>query len=112
MSTYNYLSIEEENRLRSKVEAYKLLCIFLAIIAATAIFLSIMFIVDKNKTQENGTNISEYIDLEKIAYDYGHSIYRDRNTNVLYLQIKYNSGELVMTPIINPDGTAKLYEGN
>ena len=96
----------------SKIDNLKILSISLSIITIISIFISIVAISLVDKTvKENRTPTSEYIDLEKIAYDDSNTVYRDRNTNVLYLQIKYSGGK-TMTPILNSDGTAKLYEGD
>lgn len=112
MPRYN-LSIEEENKLYNKINCIKIICIVLFLAVVFLLILSINLLIDRKITSDvSKSDIAEYIDLEEIAYNRGHYIYRDINTDVLYLQIKYNSGELVMTPILNPDGTAKLYEGN
>lgn len=112
MADYKYLSIEEENRLREKVDKYKLGCALLAMAMGASIFLNILFVLEsRGNNASSDISISEYIDLEELGYNHDHTLYRDRNTNVLYLQIKY-SGGIAMIPIINPDGTAKLYEGD
>ena len=116
MTDYKYLSIEEENRLYRKIDNLKILSISLVIITIISIFVAIIALSFIDQTRkENQISISEYIDLEEIAYEYNSTqtyyIYRDKNTNTLYLQIEY-SGGMTMTPIINPDGTAKLYEGD
>ena len=108
----NYLLTKNEYK---KINNLKILSFTLAMLLMFFIPTTILLIVDRNNsTSKNQISISEYIDLEEIAYEYSTSqdyyIYRDKNTNTLYLQIKY-SGGMTMTPIINPDGTAKLYEG-
>lgn len=52
---------------------------------------------------------SKYIDMELVEEYDGYDIYRDTNTNVLYLVVGGYSTSLI-TPILNSDGTPKLYE--
>ena len=51
---------------------------------------------------------NEYISLELIEHDGSCLVYRDRLTNVMYLVIGGYS-QAMMTPILNADGTPKLY---
>ena len=51
---------------------------------------------------------NEYISMELIEQDGMCLIYRDRLTDVMYLVIGGYS-QAMMTPILNADGTPKLY---
>lgn len=56
---------------------------------------------------------SKYVDFEIIASDYaeGWTVCYDKNTKVMYVILDaYQSTG--MTPILNEDGTPKLYEGD
>lgn len=56
---------------------------------------------------------SKYADFEVIASDYaeGWTVCYDKNTKVMYVILDaYQSTG--MTPILNEDGTPKLYEGD
>lgn len=64
----------------------------------------------KNGEDNVGLASSKYCDMEAVEEcDPRVIIYRDKNTNVLYLAVGgYKSFGL--TPILNADGTPKLYE--
>lgn len=110
MSNYNYLSIEEENRLHNKLDKYKFGCILASFGLIISIVLNVLFIIDKRTNNEYSEIIvSEYIDLEEVSDSGNQVLYRDKTTNVLYIKLLPSGG---ITPIINPDGTAKLYEGD
>lgn len=56
---------------------------------------------------------SKYMDLAVVEYDYhnGWTILYDKNTMVMYVILDaYQSTG--MTPILNADGTPRLYEGD
>ena len=71
---------------------------------------------DNNQTiDQYYSDISEYIDLETIAYNVTNigfdRIYYDKNTGVMYYIGSFN-GMQCGFPIYNSDGTLKLYEGD
>lgn len=112
MGKYN-LSIEEENRLYEKIKGARVLCVIFAVIAAFLLFMTITLIHERNmENDEYRSDITDYINLKEVAHDDGYYVYYDKNTKVMYYQIRYNGGEFVMSPILNSDGTAKLYEGD
>ena len=51
---------------------------------------------------------NEYVSMELIKHDGMCLVYRDRLTDVMYLVIGGYSSSM-MTPILNADGTPKLY---
>lgn len=51
---------------------------------------------------------NEYVSMELIKHDGMCLIYRDKLTDVMYLVIGGYSSSM-MTPILNADGTPKLY---
>lgn len=83
-----------------------------------AIFLGLFLIVGftgcnsstAQNCEVNGSRVqSKYIKLTVVEQGDSYFIYRDTNTNVMYLCIGgYNSA--MMTPILNSNGTPKIYK--
>ena len=55
---------------------------------------------------------SEYINLQILEKEQTYVIYRDINTNNLYLELRSNGYSSALTPILESDGTPKKYIGN
>ena len=60
-----------------------------------------------SEINKESRSVKEFIDIECIASDISGRILVDKNTGVLYWEF----GGKKMTPILNTDGTPKLYEG-
>ena len=52
---------------------------------------------------------NEYISLVEVCEDNGCVIAYDKNTNVMYMCV-YGYQKMGISPILNADGTPKLYE--
>ena len=78
------------------------------VVCAIAVFLTAIVLVaagmQKLMDTVNGPNAKPV--LEIVYTDLNYTVLRDTETNVLYAK---TGGE--MTPLINSDGTLKLYEG-
>ena len=65
--------------------------------------------INSEAYKENKKLFESYFDLEVLCEKGGRQICYDKNTNVLYYQKSGNSW-YDLTPILNSDGTPKLYE--
>ena len=68
-----------------------------------------IIINDSERAFAQLTNSNDYFSLEIVERTTDTYILRDRNTDVLYLFINAGHGK-TMCPILNSDGTPKLYE--
>ena len=85
----------------------------LLILILTALLLLFAFGCDGNNSYNDAiANVkyadNEYVSMELIKHDGMCLIYRDKLTDVMYLVIGGYSSSM-MTPILNADGTPKLY---
>jgi hypothetical protein len=100
--------------------------VFITILAgmliAAVIVAAIMFIVRTTPAVSTSTTTSidfdEYIDLVEISSKKASNIvngryviYYDKNTGVMYLETSVSNVQSGITPILNTDGTPKIYEG-
>ena len=53
--------------------------------------------------------ISDYVEFELIEQDTTHTIFRDTQTDVLYVEFKRNGYSSALTVLLNADGTPKTY---
>ena len=79
----------------------------LCIIGLISITGFIAFIIISSIHQSNDLEEKQFIDLQVVTMNGNGTVYYDRNTGVMY----YRVGD-VSFPILNKDGTPKLYLGD
>lgn len=67
---------------------------------------------DIRNQQYEYTIESNYINLQILEKESTYVIYRDTNTDNLYLELRANGYSSALTPILESDGTPKKYTGN
>lgn len=88
---------------------FTFLCSIVPVVVVVVFIIYILMQNPSDEYDENTKCIETYFDLEVICEKDVYQICYDRNTNVLYYKISGNNWYDI-TPILNSDGTPKLYK--